>query len=386
MIPTSLPHDTGGRSMNETSWIAERMQHFDSSGIRKVFDLAAKMTNPINLSIGQPDFPVPDVIKQAAIEAIQQDGNGYALTQGMPVLREKLQQRVDTALGHADRQLFVSSGTSGGLVLAIMALINPGDEVIVFDPYFVMYPPLVKLVGGVCKFVDTYPDFRIDVNRVADAIGPKTKAILFNSPANPTGAVASRQEIEDLARLAAERNVVLISDEIYNLFSYDDTFVSPAEFNDQTLVIDGFSKTFGVTGWRVGFVHGPAAIVHEMIKLQQYTFVCSPQPFQWAMAAALDVDMQPYVAAYRKKAAMIYEGLKDHFELAEPRGAFYAFPKAPGGSATEFVKRAIENNVLIIPGNIFSRADTHFRLSYAAEDATIERGIEILNHLANSSG
>lgn len=368
--------------MNENSWIAERMRQFDSSGIRKVFDLAAKMKNPINLSIGQPDFPVPDAVKQAAIEAIQSDKNGYALTQGMTVLREKLQARVDADLGHSDRNVFVCSGTSGGLVLATMALLNPGDEVIVFDPYFVMYPPLVKLVGGVCKFVDTYPDFRIDVNRVADAIGPKTKAILFNSPANPTGAVATRQETEDLARLAAERNVVLISDEIYNLFNYTDDFVSPAKFNDQTLVIDGFSKTYGVTGWRVGFAHGPASIINEMIKLQQYTFVCAPQPFQLATAAALDVDMQPHVDAYRRKASLIYEGLKNDFQLEHPRGAFYAFPQAPGGSATEFVKKAIENDVLIIPGNIFSQADTHFRLSYAATDETIERGVEVLTRLA----
>src|SRR5258708_2248985 len=143
-------------------WIADRTKLFDSSGIRKVFDLAAKMTNPINLSIGQPDFDVPDGAKQAAIDAIQHRKNGYALTQGMPVLREKLAAQVAAEYGHADRKLFVTSGTSGALVLAMLAMVNPGDEVIVFDPYFVMYEPLVKLVGATPVLIDTYPEFRID--------------------------------------------------------------------------------------------------------------------------------------------------------------------------------------------------------------------------------
>src|SRR5688572_21100849 len=148
-----------------SSWIADRTKSFDSSGIRKVFDLAAKMKDPINLSIGQPDFDVPDEVKQACIEAINSRKNGYALTQGMPVLREKLQQQVDAEYPGAGRKVFVTSGTSGGLVLALMSLVNAGDEVIVFDPYFVMYEPLVSLVGGKPVIIDTYPDFRIDLNK-----------------------------------------------------------------------------------------------------------------------------------------------------------------------------------------------------------------------------
>ena len=176
-------------------WIAARTLAFDSSGIRKVFDLAAKMSNPINLSIGQPDFAVPESVKEAAIAAIRADKNGYSVTQGVAQLREKLQERVDTELGHADRRVLVTSGTSGALVLAVLALVNPGDEVIVFDPYFVMYPALVGMVGGTCVFVDTYPNFRIDPARVAAAITPRTKLILLNSPANPTGAVADAAEV-----------------------------------------------------------------------------------------------------------------------------------------------------------------------------------------------
>jgi aspartate/methionine/tyrosine aminotransferase len=365
-------------------WIAERTRAFDSSGIRKVFDLAARLKDPINLSIGQPDFDVPQKVRAALIDAVQSGKNGYALTQGMPVLRERLQAQVAAEYGHADRKLFVSSGTSGGLVLAMLTLVNPGDEVIVFDPYFVMYDPLVRLVGGNCVLVDTYPDFRIDPDRVAAAITPRTKLVIVNSPANPTGVTAREDELRGLAELASKRNVALVSDEIYRPFCYDEPFVSPARFNERTIVIDGFSKSHAMTGWRLGFVHGPAAVIDAMVKLQQYTFVCAPQPAQWAGAVAMDVDNSQYIADYRRKRDMIHEGLADMFEVVRPGGAFYIFPKVPWGTGSEFVARAIENNLLIIPGNVFSRRDTHFRISYAAEDRTIERGIEVLRKLARA--
>ncbi len=361
--------------------LADRMAHFDSSGIRKVFDLAAKLANPINLSIGQPHFEVPAPIRQAAIDAIQSNKNGYALTQGMPALREKLQTEISGTYGDAGRRVFVTSGTSGGLVLAVLATLNPGDEVIVFDPYFVMYRSLVALAGAKCVFVDTYPHFQIDVNRVRDAITPRTRMILFNSPANPTGIVAGEQQIRDLSQLAAERDLVLVSDELYREFCYE-PFVSPAKFNPQTLVIDGFSKTYGITGWRVGYAHGPAEIIEAMTRLQQYTFVCAPTPFQFAGVAALEVDMSAHIADYRRKRDRIVDALSADYEIVKPGGAFYIFPRAPWGSGSEFVARAIENELLIIPGNIFSHQDTHFRLSYAAEDSVIERGIEVLHRLA----
>jgi aspartate/methionine/tyrosine aminotransferase len=364
-------------------WIADRTKAFDSSGIRKVFDLAAKMKDPINLSIGQPDFDVPDEVQAACIEAIQHKKNGYALTQGMPVLREKLQQQIDAEYKHSNRKVFVTSGTSGGLVLTLMSLVNPGDEVIVFDPYFVMYEPLVSLVGGKPVVLDTYPDFRIDLNKVKEAITPRTKLVILNSPGNPTGVVATAEECAGLAKLCAEKNVALISDEIYRKFCYDGPFASPATDNENTIVIDGFSKSHAMTGWRLGFVHGPAEVIDTMIKLQQYTFVCAPQPVQWAGAVAMDVDTQPFIDAYRQKRDRIVAGLSDLYELAVPGGAFYVFPKAPGNMlGTDFVAKAIENRLLIIPGNIFSKRNSHFRISYAAEDRTIDRGIEVLRKLA----
>ena len=365
-----------------SKWIADRTKAFDSSGIRKVFDLAAKLDDPINLSIGQPDFDVPVPVQDALIDAVRSRRNGYALTQGMPVLRDKLMQKVADEYGHADRDLFIASGTSGGLVLTMLSLIDPGDEVIIFDPYFVMYDSLVQLAGGVPVVLDTYPDFRIPLERVREAITPRTKMILFNSPANPTGVTATAEETRGIAELAAEHDLALVSDEIYREFCFDEPFVSPAQFNERTVVIDGFSKSHAMTGWRLGFVHGPGDVIETMVKLQQYTFVCAPQPAQWAGAVAMDVSVAGHVDDYRRKRDTIVDALAGDYEIVKPGGAFYIFPRAPGGSGSEFVTRAVENNLLVVPGNIFSRQDTHFRISYAASDETIQRGIEVLKKMA----
>lgn len=363
-------------------WIADRMHKIDASGIRKVFDLAANMKNPINLSIGQPHFDTPDVIKEAAKRAIDSGRNAYSQTQGILPLINKIQQSVDAEYHHADRKAFVTSGTSGALMLALECLVNPGDEVIAFDPWFVMYKHLTTLAGGTIKPISTYPDFRIDLNKVRDAITPRTKVILFNSPSNPTGTVATEEEVRGLAELAREKNICLISDEIYRAFCYDRPFISPAKFNDQTLVIDGFSKSHSMTGWRVGWAHGPEFLIQQMAKLQQFTFVCAPHPFQWAGAEGWDLDITPYVADYKRKRDLMAAQLKDHYEIIGADGAFYMFIKAPWGTATDFVKKAIENELLIIPGNVFSSEDTHFRISYAAKDETLLRGAEVLRKIA----
>ncbi len=358
------------------------MHQIDASGIRKVFDLAAKMKNPVNLSIGQPHFDTPTPVKQALIGAVESGKNVYSVTQGIAPLCEALQSRVKAEFGHADRQAFVTSGTSGGLMLALSTLVNEGDEVIVFDPYFVMYKHLVTLAGGVCRLIDTYPDFRIDLDRVREAITPRTKVILCNSPCNPTGYVATEAELKGLAELAAEKNVCLISDEIYRVFSYDRPFVSPAKWNDQTLVIDGFSKSHSMTGLRLGFAHGPTHLIQQMIKLQQFTFVCAPQPVQWAGLAAMECDVSDRVADYAKKRRYMIDELQGAYDIRGAEGAFYLFIKTPWGTGTEFVAKAIENELLIIPGNVFSQKDTHFRLSFATTDETLQRGVEILKRLA----
>jgi aspartate aminotransferase/aminotransferase len=363
-------------------WIADRMHLIDASGIRKVFDLAARMNVPINLSIGQPHFDTPEPIKQALCQAVSDGKNAYSQTQGISALIEKIQAHVDQTYGHPDRTVFISSGTSGALMLSLSTLVNPGDEVIIFDPYFVMYKHLVTMAGGKAVLIDTYPDFRIDLDKVRDAITPRTKVILCNSPSNPTGYVAGEEEIRGLAELAQEHDVALVSDEIYRSFCYDQPFISPATWNDQTIVIDGFSKSHSMTGLRLGYVHGPEHVLQQMIKLQQFTFVCAPHPVQWAGLAAWDYDVSDRVEQYRCKRDFMVAELGDDFEISGAGGAFYLFMKSPWGTGTEFVAEAIKHGLLIIPGNVFSSRDTHIRISYAAEDDTLQRGVEVLQKLA----
>jgi aspartate aminotransferase/aminotransferase len=369
---------------NVSDFIAQRALGVDASGIRKVFDLAAKMKDPINLSIGQPDFDVPEAAKQAAIEAIQQGNNRYTQTQGIAPLRDRLRKDLSAEIGRDVGEVLIASGVSGSLFLAILATINPGDEAVFLDPYFVMYKHLLTLAGGKAVPVDTYPDFRFHPERVEKAITPRTKLLLLNSPSNPTGVVMTEDEVKAAVEIAKKHNLLIISDEIYEPFLYDSggKLPSPARYYENTIIMRGFSKSHAMTGWRLGYAFGYEPVVSQMTKLQQYTYVCAPSPFQYAALAAMDIDMAPQVAAYRNKRDIAYAMLSRKFEVQKPDGAFYIFPKVPSGTATDFCTSAIEKNVLIIPGNVFSGRDTHFRISYATTDTRLQEGCEILLSMA----
>ncbi len=365
--------------------ISKRAGAFDSSGIRKVFDLAARLEDPINLSIGQPDFAMPAEARVAAKQAIDAGRNGYTPTQGIAALRDRLEEQVRRETGQPERRLCVTSGSSGALALVLMSLIDPGDEVVIFEPAFVMYRPLVEFLGGRCVVIDTAPSFRIDPDRVAAAIGPATRAILLNTPANPTGVVADAATVRDLARLAERSGVTLISDELYRSYCYDGPFASPAIHAESVVVIDGFSKSHAMTGWRVGWVHGPKAVVDACTMLQQYTFVCAPQVGQWAALAALDCPMEQPLAECRRKRDALMAGLEGHYRFVRPGGAFYLYPEAPGGSGKAFAEAAVaREKLLVVPGSVFGRADSHFRIAYTVADATLDRGIAALRRLAAS--
>lgn len=365
--------------------IADRAALIDSSGIRKVFALAAKLKDPVNFSIGQPDFDVPEPVKKAAIEAILNGFNKYSQTAGDADLKEKIAQKVTSQIGWKNPGVLVTSGVSGGLLLTFLALINPGDEVIIPDPYFVIYKHVINMLGGKCVYVDTYPDFNLHPEKVQNAITKKTKLIIVNSPCNPTGMVYSADQLKAVAQIARKNDIVVLSDDIYDMFSYDGPAETIAKHYEKTILLKGFSKTYAMTGWRMAYaaVHESLKpVLEQMIKIQQYTFVCAPAPFQKAAAQALDFDVTGYVEQYRRKRDLLYEGLKDKFEIPKPSGAFYAFIKAPGPAATPFVEKAIKNNLLIIPGCVFSERDTHFRISYATTNEKIQKGIEILRSLA----
>ena len=369
------------------NYLAGRTTKIDASGIRKVFALAATLKDPVNLSIGQPEFDVPAPVKEAAIKAIEGGHNRYSQTAGEEVVLARLRPQVKADTGWTTPQIMLTSGVSGGLMLALMALIDEGDEVIVPDPYFVMYKHLVRMLGGTCVFVDSYPDFKLPVEKIAAAVTDKTKLIILNSPANPTGAVYSEAEVKAVAKIAQERDIILLSDEIYEMYCYEGKNPCIGKYYDKTLLLKGFSKSYGMTGWRMGYAACSETLkplIESMLMIQQYTFVCAPTPFQLALLTAFEQDMSSYVEAYRNKRDMFYAGLKDSFKLVKPGGAFYMFAEKPDrfATATDFVKEAIAHNVLIIPGNVFSERDTHFRMCYTTTEDKLQQGIDILCRLA----
>lgn len=358
------------------------MAGIEISGIRRVFDLAQRLERPVNLSIGQPHFDVPEPVKEAAVTAIRAGHNRYTVTQGIPELREAVRREVTSRTGWEPEAVMVTSGVSGGLLLALLVLVDPGDEVLIPDPYFVSYKQLVNLLGGVPRFVDTYPDFRLRREALEAALGPRSKLLFLNSPANPTGVVYSADELRLAAEFAREHGLFIISDEIYHDFVYDGPCHSPAEFTDRLLLLDGFSKSYAMTGWRVGYAAGPESVIREMIKLQQFSFVCAPAPMQEAALAALQTPLSEVQAQYRARRDLVYEGLADCYEVTRPEGAFYIFPRVPRGTDEEFVTEAIRRNLLLIPGSVFSERNTHFRLSFAAEEETLREGVQMLRRWA----
>ncbi|MBI69110.1 MAG: aspartate aminotransferase [Phycisphaerae bacterium] len=378
------------QTFNVAHLISDRAKHIEASGIRAIWELAQKCTDPIDLSIGQPDFPVSDEIKIAAIDAIKSDQNGYSKTVGIEPLVERITTYCTDAFGwdcsHAGSEsVMVTSGTAGALTLACLALLNTGDELIIPDPYFLIYPTLATVAGAKPVSCLTYPTFKMTVESIEACITPKTKAVILNSPSNPTGVVYTEEEVKAIVECCESHNILLITDEIYDEFVFSPaTFASPASYSKNVLLIRGFGKTYGCTGWRLGYAAGPKAIIAEMLKLQQQTYVCAPTPLQHAVVQSFDVDLTSLVEQFAKRRDMVVDHLSPVTELAMPEGAFYAFPKVPehlGLDATQFVHSCIEDNLLLIQGSIFSSRDTHVRLSFATPDDKLERGLQKLASL-----
>ncbi|MDC1141586.1 pyridoxal phosphate-dependent aminotransferase [Planctomycetota bacterium] len=364
---------------------SERSLSIQASGIRKFFELGLSMKDPVDLSIGQAHFEVPEVAQQAAMKAIADGKNRYTVTQGIPELREKLKARMAANYGDIDgTDLMVTSGVSGALLLAFMALLNPGDEILIPDPYFVMYRHLASMVGATAKTYSTYPEFRVSADVIREQITPKTKLIIVNSPSNPTGATLSKKEARDLAKLADETGIALISDEIYEDFHYNDEHHSPRQYTENCIVVAGASKFLGMPGWRIGWMLAPQDICERMYALQQFSFVCAPAPLQWGALAALDIDFTQHREEYRAKRDFVIDGLKENFQIVKPEGAFYMFPQLPEGAEPEaFLNACIERELLVVPGGACSERNTHFRLCYATTDEKLKRAVTILNEIAN---
>jgi aminotransferase len=388
--------------------IARHVREINGSGIRRVFDEAAATPGAVRLYIGQPDFPIDPSITRAAADAILSGtalGNGYSATQGVPELLAAVREHVKWDLGWTvdDRSIgaMATSGTSGGLMLACMAVLDPGDELIIPDPWFVLYPYLAKLTHAHAVRCDTYPDFRMTAERVERLITPRTKAVLVCSPGNPAGVVNTQAEQRELLELCRRKNILLISDEIYDEFTFSESLTARASGDGTTprcpspgrepsahehaLIIRGFGKTYGVTGWRLGYAVGPQSILAEMRKLQQYLYVCPPTPLQRGAVGAFSVDMTGPLSAYNARRDRVLAALTPFTDVPTPGGAFYAFvqvPKRLGMTGEEFYQHAkTQKKVFVVPGRTFSAHDTHFRLSYATDEKSLEVGLAALVEL-----
>ncbi|MFQ5677441.1 MAG: pyridoxal phosphate-dependent aminotransferase [bacterium] len=372
--------------MAKEKQLSDRVNQIRPSGIRKIFDAACANPDGIDLSIGDPDYDIPEPIKAEGIKWISQGFNRYVSTRGIPELRDKLALHLE-GKGIIFDDLLITAGATGGYILAMLAVVSPGDEVLIPDPYFVSYANVVIMCGGIPRVFSTYADFSLRAEEIEPLINERTKAIVVNHPNNPTGIVYSQAELRMVAEIAEKFGLYIISDEIYDEFVYtSDPFVSMGNVARDAIVISGFSKRSGMTGWRLGYVSGPRNLIDAMATFQQYSYVCANSIAQKAAIKALDFDIQAYVDTYLRRRDLVYQGLKERFEIVRPGGAFYVFPKAPGSDATEFVNQAIRRNVFIIPGNAFSERNSHFRISFAASEDKILQALDILNEIAEEFG
>lgn len=363
--------------------LSDRVLNVRPSGVRKIFDMAKQVKDPIDLSIGEPDFDIPLDIKEEGIKWIRAGFNKYTPSGGIPELREKVLHHLK-GKGIICDDVIITAGVTGGLLLALMVTLNPGDEVVIPDPYFVLYEYQVLLLGGRPVFVDTYPDFTLKEDRLRAAVTDRTKIILVNSPNNPTGAVCSAEEFDMVTRVAREKNLLVFADDIYDRFTYDDHLGAGylGQRYANTVTFGGFSKTWAMTGWRIGYVAGPAEIIQCMVTMQQYVFSSINSFAQKAALVALDYNTDDLIDGYKKKRDLIYEGLKDKYKVVKPKGAYFIFPEVPEGDGDAFVEKALMNNLFIIPGSVFSANKSHIRISFAASEENVLKGIEVLRRMA----
>ena len=384
------------------NFISDRVSSVPPSGIRRFFDIAASMPNVISLGIGEPDFTTPNVILQAGIRSLAHGDTHYTSNSGTVELRHALADYIAQLYGvqyDPEHELLVTVGVSEALYLALTAILNPGDEVIIPEPCFVAYAPEVTLAGGTPVMVATQASngFQVTAAAIEAAITPNTKGLLIGYPNNPTGAVLSREILVDIAALAIRRDLLVISDEIYDRLVYGvphTQFASLAGVRDRTIVLSGFSKSHAMTGWRIGYAAAPAELLAAMRKIHQYTIMSAPTTAQVATVEAIKLgepDVQSMVAEYDRRRKLIVGGFNSlGLTCFEPRGAFYAFPSiaASGMDDNTFADTLLkEEQVAMVPGSAFGKSGAGYvRASYATAYEKIEEALERLHHFMQRHG
>lgn len=366
-------------------FISDKASGIKPSGIRKFFDVVTTMKDAISLGVGEPDFQTPWSIRESAISSIKKGYTQYTSNTGMPSLRVAISKYLATRYNlhySADDEILVTVGASEGIDLSLRALLNDGDEVLIPEPSYVSYSPCVKLCGGEavpipCMLSD---EFKVTPDALLACITPRTKVLIMPYPNNPTGAIMERGHLEAIARLCIEHNIVVVSDEIYSELTYDVIHTSIAEIDgmrERTIVINGFSKSFAMTGWRLGYIACPEPLLSVMLKIHQYCIMCAPTASQYAGLTALEEGLSDGFKAVEemheqyniRRRYMVKELNKLGLECFEPKGAFYVFPKVSslGMSGEEFANKLLQSKkVAVVPGVAFGDNGYDFiRISYA---------------------
>lgn len=361
--------------------ISNRLKNFDSSIFREVFRKQQLLENPIDLSVGLPEDNTPDHIKQAGIRAIEQNFTTYTPANGILELREAIAKKLlaKNGIKTSPEQVTIVPGLTTGLMLVYMAILDPGDEIIVMDPYYPPYKYLATAIGAEVLTVLTLPSFHPDVPTIEASITHRTKAIVLNTPNNPTGVVYTVPELLQIAALAEKHNLLIIADEIYENFVYEGQHFSIGSSYPNTITMNGFSKEFAMTGWRIGYINGPTRVIDAINELQQYIVFSSSSIAQYAALAALKHPPAVETKYRRKRDLVVKELSKAGYKLRGAKGSYYAFFQAPHDMTDlEFVEKAAEHNVLLVPGRAFSSRHGYIRLSYGVDYATLKKGLEIL--------
>jgi aminotransferase len=361
--------------------LSDKIKKIKPSGIRKFFDIAGTMENVISLGVGEPDFQTPWAVRKAAIQTLEKRRIIYSANKGLEQLRVEISKYLHKKHSieyDSQGEIIVTVGGSEAIDISIRGVIDPGDEVLIVEPCFVCYAPLVQLAGGIPVSVPTKIEnnFKLTVKDLSGKITDKTKLLILPFPNNPTGAIMTRKDLEPIAELLKDTNILILSDEIYSELTYGRKHCSIIELDgmkERTILVNGFSKAFAMTGWRLGYVTAPSPIIDQIIKIHQYAIMCSPTVSQYAAIEALsscEAEVQKMVDEYNiRRRFLVSELNRIGLECFKPEGAFYVFPsiKSTGLSSEEFCERLLfEENVAVVPGDAFGESgEGYIRISYA---------------------